>query len=338
MKILQEAGEYFSLKRNYYSAYNYLEKAKKYAPENKEIDELYNLTKSLVEKPSPERERPTKEVSPKEETKKPTAGVPPQPKIITQEKIIYLPAKEFKLSKREFFLFLGFLSLIFFLLLLFSIILSLHFKKLKKDIFTTSQTLKSSFEHLDKEIKNINALQVKSTLQEKEDLEKNIKFGLEKIKTDIFSELKRITPKKRTKTVSESLLLQQQERILSELRGEELTTAEPTSLLEARQRMLKAAVSLYQFNPELAIKSLKEMLKHDNPAVRLNTVLALAEIGSIETVDLLLSILPESDFGVKRTLLELLNKLKSNSLLPESTRQKITLALTEEKKKKEWIF
>jgi len=31
VKILYEAGEYFYLKRNYHSAYNYLEKAKKYA-------------------------------------------------------------------------------------------------------------------------------------------------------------------------------------------------------------------------------------------------------------------------------------------------------------------
>lgn len=337
VKVLSEAGEYFYLKRNYQSAYNYLGKAKKYAPDNKTIDELYNLTKSLVEKPVPEQKEPTKEITPKEEIKKP-APTRLEPKIITQERVIYLPAQEFKLSKRQFFFFLGFLSLFCFIFLLSSLIVSLRFKKLKKDIFTTTKTLKSSFDLLDEEIKNVNALQLKSSLEEKEDLERNIKLGLEKIKDELSTELKKITPKRRAKTAGESLLLQQQERILSELRGAELTPTEPTSLIEARQRMLKAAVSLYQFNPELALKSLKAMLKHENPAVRLNTVLALGEIGSAQTVSLLVDMLSDPDFGVKRTLLEILSKLKNNSFLPENIRQKIILALSEEKKKKEWIF
>ncbi|HCJ66270.1 MAG TPA: hypothetical protein DHV62_02815, partial [Elusimicrobia bacterium] len=141
VKILYEAGEYFYLKRNYHSAYNYLEKAKKYAPENKEIDELYNLVKSLVGKFTPESKEPTKGVAPKEEIKKQPPLVYQEPKIITKDRVIFLPAKEYKLSKREFFFLLGFLSLFFFLLLLSLIIISLRFKKLKKDIATTTQTL-----------------------------------------------------------------------------------------------------------------------------------------------------------------------------------------------------
>lgn len=340
VKVLYEAGEYFYLKHNYYSAYDYLEKAKKYAPESKEIDEIYNLTKSLVGKSSPEKKEPTKETTPKEEVKKPSPVIRTEPKVVIQERIIYLPSKEYKLSKKEFFFFLGFLSLFFSLLLFILIILGLRFRKLRKDIFITTQTLKSNFDLLNEEIKKISTLPRGYSDEDKEDWGRRIKFELEKIKTDIFTELKKITPtpKRKTKTVSESLLLQQQERILSQLQGEELTTTEPSALLEARQRMVKAAVSLHQFNSELALKSLKTMLKHENPAVRLNTVLALAEIGNPEIIDLLLGILSEPDFGVKRTLLEVLNKLKNNPLLPEKTGQKIILALNEEKKKKEWIF
>lgn len=102
--------------------------------------------------------------------------------------------------------------------------------------------------------------------------------------------------------------------------------------------MIKSAISLYQFNQELALNSLKEMTRNHNPAVRMNTILALSEISSPETVEILLNLIDEPDYPVKKTLLEALLKLRENPSLSEETRQKISSALREEKLKREWIF
>jgi len=349
VKVLFEAGEYHYLKHNYLLAYNYLEKAKKLAPEDKEVNELYQLTKSLFEKPSrppagevqPPLEKKIEKVQVESEATKEKKEIvrkpEPQEKVITKEKVLYLPVGESKLSKKQV-LYLGAIAgLSLFLLLLFLSVINSTLRRLKMDIYSASQSFEEKIQQLNEEIKKRNIIEMKSLEEGKESLERSLKIGLEKLRVDFNTELKKIMPKKRTKTVEQTLLLQQQEKILLELKGEKFED-EPASLQEARQRMIKAAISLYQFNSELALRSLKQTLKHDNPAVRLNTVLALAEIGNSETVELLLGILSESDFGVKRTLLEVLTKLKNNSLLPENIRQKIFSVLKEEKLKREWIF
>ncbi len=380
VKVLLEGGEHYHLRRNYRQALVFLEKAKKLAPENKEVDELYQITQRLVEKPAPLTQEVKEEhpPSPPPLTTKPVpkpkpVPSPPSPlevpKIIVQEKVVSPfkvsstlrsrtegnsqgepPLTQIKLSAEKTLIAILVVSLSV-LIFVFLSVNYLIFKKLKIAISSLDNSLKQKVNQLTEEIKTVNQAQIKFCqgllnpyLEGEKNRETKLDLRLGKLKMDILDELKKVMPKKKTKSLEQTLLLQQQERILSELRGEKLPVSvdiflgEPESLQEARQQMIRAAISLYQFNPELALKTLKEMVASSNPAIRINTILALSEISSSEAVKILLDLITETDDSVKKVLLSVLLQLKEKSSLAEDIRQKISSTLKEEKLKKEWIF
>ncbi|MFH1823803.1 MAG: HEAT repeat domain-containing protein [Candidatus Firestonebacteria bacterium] len=112
--------------------------------------------------------------------------------------------------------------------------------------------------------------------------------------------------------------------------------------LEDNDDKVKATASkaLYKYNPNKALQILKEMSKNKNRVVRLNAAWGLGEIGSDLSAEILLNLINDVDYHVKRVVLKFLQKiLKTNKdNLPVSLSARISKELTDVKIKEGWVM
>ncbi|OGF44321.1 MAG: hypothetical protein A2452_05875 [Candidatus Firestonebacteria bacterium RIFOXYC2_FULL_39_67] len=101
-----------------------------------------------------------------------------------------------------------------------------------------------------------------------------------------------------------------------------------------------AAKTLYKYNHEKALEILKSMGKSKERFERLNAVFALGEIGDAETSKILLSLIEDNDYHVKRNVLKFLQRTikTKKEIFQEELFEKISKKLTEIKIKEGWII
>ena len=101
-----------------------------------------------------------------------------------------------------------------------------------------------------------------------------------------------------------------------------------------------AAKTLYKYNHEKALEILESMGKSKDRFERLNAVFALGEISDVETSKILLTLIDDSDYHVKRNVLKFLQKTikTKKELFEEELFVKISKKLTEIKIKEGWII
>ncbi|MFH1075000.1 MAG: HEAT repeat domain-containing protein [Candidatus Firestonebacteria bacterium] len=101
-----------------------------------------------------------------------------------------------------------------------------------------------------------------------------------------------------------------------------------------------AAKTLYKYNHEKALYILKGMGKSKNRFERLNSVFALGEIGDMESSKILLSLIEDRDYHIKRNVLKFLQKIirTKKEIFEAELFEKISKKLTEIKIKEGWII
>ena len=101
-----------------------------------------------------------------------------------------------------------------------------------------------------------------------------------------------------------------------------------------------AAKTLYKYNSDKALDILKSMGKSKDRFERLNAVFALGEVGDVATSKILLSLIDDIDYHVKRNVLKFLQKTirTKKEIFEQELLKEIIGRLTEIKIKEGWII
>lgn len=111
-----------------------------------------------------------------------------------------------------------------------------------------------------------------------------------------------------------------------------------------REKIASMLKLLYELNPQKTYSILENMVKSDNPIIRMNVIASLAEIATEETFSILFSLYkndadPKVRGEVLKHLIRVKNKIDSQQIsLPEEIKQKVISIVKQEKSKGEWFF
>lgn len=116
-----------------------------------------------------------------------------------------------------------------------------------------------------------------------------------------------------------------------------------TAISGARERIANQLEILYKESPVACREFLSNMVQNPNPLIRANIVKSLAKFKDEKILNMLFSLIDDSDPRVKREVLRELKglrlKIESGLLTPpEDCKKKIERLIEDEKSRTEWIF
>lgn len=375
VKILLEAATQSHLNRNYKQAYIYIQKAESIAPSNLKVQELYLLTKEIVE-PNPEKivksERPAlpkqiqeeiteavakgksraetpaetqKAVKTYDNNKKPQGIV----RGISAEK-----ESQDTIKTKNFYLF----SVAFFMILTIVLAMMLRMKSLLlvnkqneihkietdyKLLAEEKNNMKLEFEKMKEKIKYEQKM-TESLQRELKEIskkeEERVQFMLKQAEEKIRAEMEAQYKVEKAGS-KENFVEYQEEKFLKYLSTFSEQNSAP-ALESTRERIALMAQNLFDYAPGAAIDFLSKMVKNENALVRSNVVYALAYIAKPETLDMLFDLFYDKDSRVKREVLKSIKQLYEKHSagavnLDKVALEKIRYLINEERTRGEWI-
>jgi len=358
VKILLEAATQSQLGRNYKQAFEYLKKAQKIAPDDPRVREMYQLTDELLnpkqEKTIP-RDKPP--VSPAPETIKddqPARAERSKRVNPAKTEIIYtklpLPAQPENLQKRG--IAAGALFILCMILTPLLIAKSRKYTALSREHSALLNEKNEVILELEKNRERVKyEQQISKRLQEEvKDIRKKDE---ERMKAEMDIRARQAEERIRGEFIrkqgstgerQEVFFSEQKEKFLQFIGDSVQESSESTPAVEAiRKRISSVAQNLYEYAPGAAIDFLQKMSVNDNPLIRSNIVMALSQIASPETLEILFKLFKDNDSRVKREVIKNLNSLKQKigagvAQIEKASEARIAELLGEEKTKGEWIF
>lgn len=138
----------------------------------------------------------------------------------------------------------------------------------------------------------------------------------------------------------EQVIVNQREKFLGQVKGlsPDAFVDDLQNLKDTRAQLVKSATTLYEYDSKSALKTLDELSSDPRPIVQANAIWVLAEIGTPETIEMLLKFKDTKEDKVKREFIQVLNNLSKRYDLPESLRLRIKNIIAEEKSNQDWVF
>lgn len=320
IKVLINASEKQILMSNFPKAKIYIDKAKIIAPDNEKVNELQKIISGGYVKKEEQKQKivvaPQPKSSPvrKIQTEK---SVEEMPVVVSEPDIV---SKSEDKNGWNFILFSALPVIIIFILV---------FLGIKKKNIENAKRMEELKKRICLEEEKKYKKEFEKIKLEKEKLEKEI---AEKLKIDI-AEKKTITKKNADDARQKFDSSVEEERILQNIRNEDYSR-------EIIQKMTISIKTIMNVNKDDALNNIKRLSESENARLRYDCVKIIENILTSETLEILIKMLDDSDYEVKKAVITLANDIFKSPLpkVPPDVLARIKKRLTEEKLKNGWII
>ena len=318
IKVLIEATEKQIMVSNFSKAKVYIDRAKIIAPDSEKVGELQKVVsggyiKKEVQKPV--ITAVVKPLSVKKTDPKKSVDMPPVAAIVSDVSAVY--------EDKGGWIFI--LASVIFIVIVFSLV---FFWMKNKNI---------------KDAKKLEELKKQIRLEE----EKKYRGELEKIKLEGAGIKKELAENIKIQIAEKQAIIKKdadaaQQKLDSSMEEEKIlqNNKNENYSKEIIQKMTISIKTIMNVNKEDALNNIKRLSKNENSRLRYDCVKIIENILTPETLKILLDMLDDSDFEVKRAVIMLISNINKLHLpeIPMNMRVNMQKRLSEEKLKNGWII